>query len=219
MTRQASLERHAGAVAACPVLAQALRHVAHPVIRNRGTIGGTIAHADASAELPAVLLALRGGATAQSQDGAREISAEDLFEFHLTTSVRPDEIITGVRFPVLPARCGSAFAEVARRHGDYALVGVCALVELGPDDRIARARLTYSGIAPTPVDAGEAAARLAGEAPDDALFREAGELATSCVDVIDEEQASIAYRKRLVTALTRRALADASARAASSEEV
>jgi xanthine dehydrogenase iron-sulfur cluster and FAD-binding subunit A len=145
MVRQTALEQSEVAVAACPVLSQALHHVAHPVIRNRGTVGGTIAHADASAELPTVLVALHGSVAAAGPQGSRTVSARELFDFHLTTSLEPDEILTEVRFPVLARGAGSAFVEVARRHGDYALAGVCAIVELDDDSRIAAARLAYCG--------------------------------------------------------------------------
>ncbi len=216
MVRQTALEQSEVAVAACPLLREALHHVAHPVIRNRGTVGGTIAHADASAELPTVLVALHGSVVAAGPQGSRTVSARELFDFHLTTSLEPDEILTEVRFPALARGAGGAFVEVARRHGDYALAGVCAIVELDDDSRIGAARLAYSGVAATPVEATEAAAVLVGEPPGDAVFAEAGERATGCVDVIDEEQASIAYRKQLVRTLTRRALAEASHRASTS---
>jgi carbon-monoxide dehydrogenase medium subunit len=218
MTRQAALERRADAMAACPVLGQALHHVAHPVIRSRGTVGGTIAHADASAEMPTVLLTLDGRVTVHGTGGTRTIDAADLFEFHLTTSLTADVVLTEVEFPVLPARSGSAFHEYARRHGDYALAGVCAVVTLDDGGCISDVRLGCSGIAPTPVRAREAEAALRGAAPGAAAFAEAGELAAACVDAVDEEQASVAYRRKLVRTLTTRALTEAVERAQATDE-
>jgi carbon-monoxide dehydrogenase medium subunit len=213
MARQAALERRSDAMTACPVLGQALQHVAHPVIRSRGTVGGTIAHADASAEMPTVLTTLDGRVTVHGTAGSRTIAASDLFEFHLTTSLAPDEVLTEVEFPALPARSGSAFHEYARRHGDYAIAGICAVVTLDEAGALADVRIGCSGIAPTPVRAREAEAALRGAVPEPAAFEQAGELASACVDAVDEEQASVAYRRRLVRTLTARALADAAERA------
>lgn len=213
MTRQRDLERHSGAMAACPLLGKALAHVGHQVIRNRGTVGGSVAHADPAAELPAALLALGGRIRALGPGGARLVEAEDLFEFHLTTSLEPDELLVEVEFPGLPPRSGAACEEVARRHGDYALAGVCATVTLDESGRVGRARLAYLGVAATPVRAHAAEAVLAGAQPGAELFAEAGRAARDVVDAVDEEQASVAYRRRLVDVLTRRALGAASERA------
>jgi aerobic carbon-monoxide dehydrogenase medium subunit len=213
MTRQRDLEKNPNAMAACPVLAGALDHVAHKVIRNRGTVGGSIAHADAAAELPAALLAVDGRVRARGVSGERTIAAEDLLEFHMSTSLEPDEVLVEAEFPTLPARSGAACKEVARRHGDYALAGVCAALTLDDDGRIERARLAYLGVAPTAVRAPEAEALLAGEEPGAGLFSAAGQSARDVVEAVDEEQASVTYRRRLVEVLTRRALAEALTRA------
>ena len=213
MTRQSALEHHEAAQKACPLLGQALQYVAHPVIRNRGTVGKTIAHADASAEMPTVLTTLDGRVRVHGTGGTRVVEASDLFEFHLTTSLELDEVLTEVEFPVLPARTGSAFQEYARRHGDYAIAGICAVVTLAENGTIAQARIGGSGIAPTPVRARDAEAALVGATPSADAFAQAGELAAGYVDAIDEEQASVAYRKRLVRTLTARALDEAVQRA------
>ncbi len=212
MTRQRALERHADAMAACPVLGDALEHVAHPVIRNRGTVGGTIAHADAAAELPTALTAVDGSVRVCGTGGERIIPVGELFEFHLTTSLDVDEVIVEVRFPAVPRTAGTAFVEVARRHGDYALAGVCAIVDVD-GGAIRSARIACSGIAPTPVRARDAEALLAGQAPEPDVLEAAGAAAAGLVDAVDEEQASVAYRQRLVRTLIARAVAQAFARA------
>jgi aerobic carbon-monoxide dehydrogenase medium subunit len=213
MTRQRDVERHEEAGRACPVLPQTLAHVAHPVVRNRGTIGGTVAHADAAAETPTALLALDGRVRVRGTSGERTIDASDLFVFHLTSSLQADEVLVEVEFPRLPAGAGSAFHEVTRRHGDYALAGVCAVAGLAGDGTIRDVRLAYSGIASTPVRATSAEELLAGATPSAEAFAEAGEQAAGYVDAVDEEQATVAYRRRLVRTLTARALEDACATA------
>ena len=213
MTRQRDLEQHAEAMSVCPILPGALRHVAHQVIRNRGTVGGSIAHADAAAELPAALLAVDGHVLVQGASGQRTIPAEELLEFHLSTSLELDEVLVEAEFPALPPRTGAACEEVARRHGDYALAGVCAALTLDSAGRVERARLAYLGVAATAVRAPEAEQLLTGEEPDADLFAAAAQAAGEVVDAVDEEQASVAYRRRLVEVLTRRALENARSRA------
>jgi carbon-monoxide dehydrogenase medium subunit len=217
MVRQRDLERHAGAIAACRSIADGLDHVAHPVIRNRGTIGGTIAHADAAAEMPTVLTAVDGSVVVRGTGGERTIPAAELFEFHLTTSLEFDEVLAEVRFPVLPATTGTAFVEVARRHGDYALAGVCAVVDV--DGGVIRsARLACSGIAPTPIRATDAESLLAGQQPTPEVLAAAGEAAAGYVDAVDEEQASVAYRQQLVRTLIARAVTRACEQTATPQE-
>lgn len=191
MTRHRGLERSDEAHAANPLLREALGHVAHAIVRNRGTIGGSIAHADPAAELPSVLVALGGKVTATGPDGSRDIPAAELFEFHFTTSLRPDEILTEVWFPALPAGSGHAFLEISRRHGDYALAGVACIVS---GDRV---RMTFTGVGPTPVlvesDDPEAAAAAAQPASD--------------------IHGTAEYRRELVRVLSRRAVGLARKRA------
>jgi carbon-monoxide dehydrogenase medium subunit len=218
MTRQRDVEHHGEAARACPVLAQALAHVAHPVVRNRGTIGGTIAHADAAAEPPTALMALEGRVRVRGTGGERTIEAADLFVFHLTSSLQVDEVLVEVEFPRLPAGAGSSFHEVTRRHGDYALAGVCAVAGLAEDGSMRDVRLAYSGIASTPIRATSAEELLAGAAPSAEAFAAAGEQAAGYVDAVDEEQATVAYRRQLVRTLTARALEDACAAARRSQQ-
>jgi carbon-monoxide dehydrogenase medium subunit len=218
LVRQRELELHDGARRACPVLAEALAHVGHPAIRNRGTVAGSVAHADPAAELPTVLAALDGRVRASGRRGERAIPADELFVFHFTTSLEPDEVVTAVEFPTQPPRSGSAFAEVARRHGDYALAGVCAVVALDEEGRLTGARVACSGIGSGPVRSAEAEQMLAGQRPQPELLAEAGETLAQLVETGDHEQASRGYRRQLVRVLAARALASAARRAAEGTE-
>ena len=186
MTRQRALER-APEADACPLVRVALRHVAHTAIRNRGTIGGSIAHADPAAELPATLAALDGSVVAISVRGSRVISASQLFQFHFTTCLEPDEIITEVRWPHLAPGDAYAFLEVARRHGDFALAGTAAI------RRRDRWRLAFCGVGATPVvvDTND---------PDEAA---------ASVSPTDDIHCTAAHRRRLVKILTTRAVQQA----------
>jgi aerobic carbon-monoxide dehydrogenase medium subunit len=217
MTRQRDLEQHEGAIRACPLLGKALAHVAHQVVRNRGTVGGSIAHADAAAELPAVLSAVDGRVRVQGVQRERWIDASDLYEFHLSTSLEEDEILVEAEFPRLPPRSGTEVLEVSRRHGDYALAGVCAALTVDPTGRVADARLAYFGVAPTTVRAQEAERALIGEDATDEVLDAAASRARQVVEAVDEEQASVAYRRRLVEVLTARALRETRRQASEGE--
>lgn len=211
--RQAELERDDAAAAASPLLREGLRLVAHPVIRNRGTVCGSLAHADPAAELPAVL-ALLGGtvrvASASDPDG-RDVAASDFFAGPLTAALRPDELVVSASFPVTGPATGVAVAEVARRHGDYALAGVAAAVDVD-GHTVTAARGAYFSVADTPlvVDLGEA---VAGAPVDRADWAAAGRLARDAVDPDDDLHATGSYRRHLCGVLTGRVLRRAAARA------
>lgn len=213
---QRTLERDRAAVDACPLLAQALALVAHPVIRNRGTVCGSIVHADPAAELPAVL-ALLGGVVHVVAAGAggavrrRDVPAAEFFLAPLTCALGPGELAEAVTFPRVPAGTGSAFVEVARRHGDYALCGVAATVSIAAG-RVEAARVALVSVGPVPqvVDIG---ATLAGSAPSVAAWQEAARAVEATVEPESDLHASASYRRHLAGVLTRRALAEASARA------
>ena len=197
-----------------PMLRAALRHVAHPTIRNRGTTVGSIVHADASGEMPTVFALLDGSLTVRSVRGTREIAAPDLFLGALETSLEGDEIATEVFVPALPPGHGVAFDEIARRHGDYALVGVGVVVGLDDDGRLTSVRAGYVSVSdvPTVVDLTEV---LDGELSKAAL-QAAGEFALTHLEPESDIHATAHYRAQLVRVLTGRVVkaahADAVAR-------
>ena len=214
MTRQRAVERSDLVARAAPLLGEAMPSIAHPQIRNRGTIGGSIAHADPSAELPAVMRALDARFRTRSSSGERSIPAGEFFKGMLETALAPGELLVEIAVPPLPASSGTAFLEVARRHGDYALVGVAAVVTLDGKGRCRAARIALLSVGDGPVLAVEAAKVLAGQAPSNELLRAAGDAAaTRDVDPPSDIHASAAYRRQLVAVLTRRALARAFERA------
>lgn len=214
LTRQRRLERDPVTRRLSPLLAETLPFVAHPQIRNRGTVGGSLAHADPAAELPAVALALDARLRLVSERGARWLAARDFFAGLFATALAPDEMLAEVRFPRLPARTGCAFGEIARRHGDYAQAGAAVVVTLAADGTIERARLAYLALGEGPLEAPRAAAVLDGAAPSEALFAEAAEVALGEVDPTSDVHATEAYKRHLAQVLTRRLLATAVARAA-----
>ena len=156
LTRQHTLERAEVIRTKLPIVAEACRLIGHLPIRHRGTVGGSLAHADPASELPAVMVALEAEMTVTRRGGRRTIPAEQFFTGMLTTALAPDELLTEVRVPGLPPRTGGAFIEIARRAGDFALVGIAALVTLDDAGRVSRARLALCGAGPTPIRAREA---------------------------------------------------------------
>jgi aerobic carbon-monoxide dehydrogenase medium subunit len=209
MTRQRSAERSPLLRERLPLAVKALSNVGHAAIRNRGTVGGSLAHADPAAELPAVALALDAQFVARSSRGERTIEARDFFLGFLTTALAPDELLAEVRLPGLPPGHGAAFVELARRHGDFAIAGVAAAVALDASGAIADARVAFIGVGPTPVRAREAEAVLRGATPDDAVFTEAAERAKGELDPGSDTHASASYRRRVAGVLVQRALREA----------
>jgi carbon-monoxide dehydrogenase medium subunit len=213
MARQRAVELDPDVARWAPLLTEAIGHIGHVAIRNQGTLGGSLAHADPAAELPAVALALDATMVLAGPVGRREVAAADLFAGYLTTCIGDDELLAEVRFPPLPAGAGSAFVELSRRHGDFALAGVAAIVQLDAAGHIAAARLSLSGVGPTPVRAGVAEAALAGERPSEQLFAAAAAEVGRSVQPEGDLHATAAYRRHLAGVLTRRALTLASRRA------
>jgi carbon-monoxide dehydrogenase medium subunit len=212
LTRQREVERSPLVAARCPLLAEALRFVGHVAIRTRGTVAGSLAHADPAAELPAVLVALGGEVTARSAAGERVVPASALFLTYLTTSLDPRELVTEVRFPVLPEGAGWSWMEIARRHGDFALAGVGVVLVLRRG-RIADARIALAGVGPVPVKASAAEGVLRGGTPSEDLWAQAAEAVRTEVDPEDDIHASAEYRRHIAAVLTRRALREALSRA------
>lgn len=209
LTRQRDLERSGVARERCPLVTAALPFVGHVAIRNRGTVGGSIAHADPAAELPAVLAALGGQLSLRSRRGTRSVSAAEFFVSYLTTVLEPDEMLVEIRLPSLPARTGTSFQEVSRRHGDFALAAVAAAVSLDADGICRGAWLGIGGVGPSPVSAAREAALLLGERPDDAAFREVGRRVAEGLAPDSDLHASREYRTHVAGVLVRRALEQA----------
>ena len=205
MTRQRAVEFSPVVKARVPLLAEATRWVAHLPIRTRGTIGGSIAHADPSAEYPAVLTALEGEVVARGPKGERVIEAKDLFQTYLTTSLEPEEILVEVRLPVTPAGAGYALEEFARRHGDFAIVAIaCVVVRDG--QRCTRARLATAGTGPVPVRLRAAEEILERDGLGAEALAAAARRAAELVNPDSDIHASADYRRHLTSVLTRRAL-------------
>jgi CO/xanthine dehydrogenase FAD-binding subunit len=212
MVRQSRAERAPAVAARCPLLAAALPWIAHPPIRARGTICGSLAHADPAAELPAVAVALDAAFVAASTAGRREIAAADFFQAHLTTALRADELLAAVRFPAAAPGTGAAFCEASRRRGDFAMAGVAAQVTLA-DGVIADARICVSGVAGVPVRCAGSERALLGSAADPEALRAAAGAALDILEPAGDLHASADYRRHLAGVLLRRALAQACGRA------
>ena len=204
LKRQAGVERWA--VAHLPLMSEALRAVGHAAIRNRGTVAGSVAHADPASELPALLLCLDGAAVARGAGGERVIPAGELFRAPLTTSLRPDELVTEVRFSLPRPDAGWGFAEVARRHGDFALVGAAALLWLDGGGRVAGARLALFGVGGTPLRGAAAEALLTGQTPSEERIREAARAAAAALRPDGDLHASAGYRSEVAAVLAERTL-------------
>jgi len=217
MTRQRQVERDPLVAQAAPLLHAAMPKIAYPQIRTRGTIGGSLAHADPSAELPAVSLALNARFLLRSQKrGERWVEARDFFVGLFTTILEPDELLVEVRLPPMPPRSGWSFLEVARRHHDFALVGVAAVVALDGAGVCQQARLVYLSVGDRPVEARQAEALLQGQEPTAEAIRQAAETAAQAdVDPQSDINASADYRRHLVRVLGQRALTEAFERAIS----
>lgn len=214
LTRQRAVERSELVRTRQPLLHAATRFIAHPQIRNRGTVGGSLAHADPAAEYPAVALALDAELVATGPGGVRVISASDFFVTYLTTALEPAEVLTEARVLVLPARTGWSFQEVSRRHGDFALAGVAATLTLDRGGVCSASRIALFGVASTPVRAREAEELLVGSKPDERLLAEAAQRAAAGLDApLSDVHASEEYRRHLAKVLTHRALVEALVRA------
>lgn len=212
MTRQHAAEFDPRLAARLPLLCDALRWVGHPQIRTRGTIGGSLAHADPSAELPAVMAAFGARVVLQSARGERVVDAARFFTGYLTTALKAHELLTEVRIPSQPPGVGWAFREVARRHGDFALVGVAALLQCDTDRRCTSARLIFTGVGPGPVQVPDAEQHLIGRSITASVTDEAARIVEGALDPDSDIHATAAYRKHVAGVLAARAIADAAGR-------
>jgi carbon-monoxide dehydrogenase medium subunit len=213
MTRHRELELDPDVRRANPLIAETMQHVAHVPIRNRGTVVGSLCHADPSAEMPLLFVLLDGTLVARGPNGIRHIQAEQFFQSFLTTTRKQDEIVVEARLPVLPAGAGWAFDEVTRRHGDYALVGVGCVVQLDESGRAHGVRLAACGISDRPIRLKAAEAVLNGTslAADD--LDAAARASLDAVTQSDDMNTSASYRRRVLGALIRRLVLAASLRA------
>lgn len=206
MTRQRNIEDADALLARLPLLREAITYVGHPQIRNRGTVGGSIAHADPAAELPLVFRALDGVATVQSLQAARSVPASDFFIYSMTPAIEPREMLVEVWLPLAAPRTGQAFLEVARRHGDFALVAVAASLTLDAAYTCTDVRIAIGGAGPVPARARAAEALMRGEKARLDLFRQAGEAASAEMEPTGDAHADADYRRDVAGTLTYRAL-------------
>lgn len=209
MTRHVQVERSRDVREQLPILSRAMMYVGHLAIRSRGTIGGSLAHADPAAELPALATLLDARFTIAGRDGVRTVDWADFFVSYLATCLEPTEILTGVSFAVPQAGTRWMFREVARRHGDYALAGIGALLRHDDDETIAEARIALFGVGPTPVRLLDAERVLTGLRPDAAALARIADEAASTLDPDADIHASGAYRRDVARALITDALREA----------
>lgn len=215
LTRQRALERDALLAQRAPLWHEALPFIAHPQIRTRGTLGGSLVHADPAAELPVLAVALNAQIRLQNAQAERWVAAEDFFVSLFTTALNPDEMLVEVALPPLPARTGTAFLEFARRRGDYALMGVAAVMTLDAAGQCQQAKLVYLNAGEKPAVAVRAAESLCGHAPTAEVIAAAAQLAaTEEITPYGNVHASPAYQTHLAKVLTQRALTAAVKRAA-----
>lgn len=215
MTRERRLEFDLLVDGSSPLLAEAIPHVAHPQIRNRGTLGGSLANADPAAELPVIALALGARMKVRSSKAERWVAAPDFFVGMFTTALAPEEMLVEVELPPVPAGTGSSFMEVAPRSGDYALMGIAALVTLDERGICRQARLVYLNAGEGPVAAQEAARLLEGGAIEAEAIESAAALASEKeINPFGNLHASPEYQRHLARVLTRKALKQAAERAA-----
>lgn len=214
MTVQSAAEHDPLVAQYAPLLREAIPNIAHSQIRNRGTVGGSIAHADPASELPVVCMALNARMLARSKSAERWIEAKDFFSGLFSTSMQPDELLVEIEFPAIAAKMGFAFMEIARRHGDYAMAGVAALLSVDDEGNCEQARLVYLNVGDRPVEAFQASASLTGKPPIETAFKEAGQIASQQeMSPFGNLHASADYQRHLSAILTERALAKAYERA------
>ncbi|HEX8675202.1 MAG TPA: xanthine dehydrogenase family protein subunit M [Longimicrobium sp.] len=214
MVRQRSAERSTLLAERAPLIAETLPFVAHAQIRNRGTMGGSIAHADPAAELPAVMLALGARFHLRGPNGTRTVTAEDFFTGLFGTALEPEEMLVEIEVPTAAPNTGFAFDEISRRHGDFALAGVAASVQVDAEGRCTNARIALLSVGDGPVLAAQAAAALDGQTPTDEAIRAAANAAAQQdIDPPGDIHATPAYRRQLAEVLVRRVLPRAFERA------
>ena len=214
LTRYRLLERDPLVAETMPLMHEALPHIAHPQIRNRGTLGGNLAHADPASEMPAIVIALGGRLRAQSVNGERWIEARDFFIAPLTTALQTDEMLVEIELPTRAQGSGSCFMEIARRRGDFAMAGIAVTLNLGKGGLCTGLRIALCGAGETPVDASDAASGLIGQAVDEAAIEATSAAVQASIDPPRNMQASPEFQRHLVGVLVKRALRTALERCA-----
>lgn len=218
LVRHREMERVSDIGQRCPMLAEAVQLIGHVAIRNRGTVGGSLAHADPSAEWAALALALDSTITVVGPNGTRTIPAEEFFVSAMTTSLHPDEVATEIRLSFPKGRVGSSFVEVSRRHGDFALAGVGAWLTLNEDGRVDDSRIVLIGVEDTPRRMRDAEGLLRDQRPTAAVVEDAADMVYTTVDARGDIHASVTFRRSIAKVLTRRAIATATRRATGGED-
>jgi CO/xanthine dehydrogenase FAD-binding subunit len=217
LTRQHQVERSDRVARHCPLLGEALHHVGHLQIRHRGTLGGSLVHADPAAELPAAMMALEARFDVRSQRGGRVLSPDEFFVTYLTTALEPDELLCDIRVPRQPSRTGWSFQEICRVSGAFAIVGAAALLTLDETGRCSRARLAFSGVGPGPQRAATTEAALEGDMLTPQRIEQAAQAADAELDPESDIHGSAAYRRNLARVLAQRTLSVALQRANEAE--
>ena len=195
MVRQRDVERSPALAERLPILREAIEQVAHPAIRNRGTVGGSLVHADPSAELPLLAIALDATFHLRSARASRSVAAQDFYQGYLLTDIAPDELLVAIDFHLPPADSGWCCTEIARRHGDFAIVAVAVVLGCGRDRSVDFARVALGGVGPAPLRAAAAEQALLGEQPGAEVFRRASDLAVQAADPPADIHASSGYRR------------------------
>lgn len=217
MTRHHRVATDPTVRSACPLLAAVAATIGHDAIRRRGTLGGSLAHADPAAQFPLVAVALDAEIHVESERGRRVVSARDFFTASLVTVLEPDELITAVSFPIGGPRSGWGFEMIAKRHGDFAIVAAVTTVTLDPNGRVERLALALGGVAPTPSRLDAAVAGLLGERPDGDWPDRVGAAAAAAITPDDDPRIPAVYRKELTATLVARAVGTAATRAATAK--
>ena len=212
MVRQRDIERSAAIAERLPIFREAIEQVGHPAIRNRGTVGGSLVHADPSAELPLLAVVLDATFHLRRLRSSRSVSAEDFYQGYLLTDIAADELLVEIDFRLPPPGSGWCCTEIARRHGDFAIVAVAVLLGWGQDRKIDFARIALGGVGPAPLRMIAPEEALLGEGPGDEIFRTAGDIAAQGLEPPADIHASSSYRRHLTGVLVRRALTTAASR-------
>jgi carbon-monoxide dehydrogenase medium subunit len=212
MVRHAELENSRAVRDRAPLVAGAMPYIGHRAIRNRGTACGSLAHGDPAAELPAVAVALGSALVVLNSREERIIPADEFFTGYLTNTMESDELLVGWRLPAWSSTAGWSVQEVSRRHGDFALLGCAATIDVDPGGRVSAAALAFFGAGSTPVRLSEAEGLLGGHPPSEDLFAEAAETVKKALDPPGDLHGSAAYRRHIGAVLTRRCLQEAAGR-------